>query len=277
MRFGLALGGGGLKGVAHLGVLQVLVEHHLYPDLVVGTSAGSIAAALFCSGKISNLKALEELAQFVNSGKNFLKGWPSGLWEGKLLEQILRKTLGTLKFSELRIPMAAVACDLYSGSTVVYTSLTPPRPLPAGIVLGGNIAVWQAVRASISLPGLFSPVPIGPHLLVDGGVTSNVPADIARFLGTSVVIAVDLTTKQTPRSFTHVGEILWRSLEIMGSRLTTTTLALYADLVLSPLKDLKDPPSFWEVRRIKELVEAGITSTRTALPKIKELLGKHTL
>lgn len=273
MRFGLALGGGGLKGAAHLGVLQVLVENHLYPDLVVGTSAGSIAAALFCSGKMHNFKALEELPQSINPSQRIYKGWPSGLLQGKLIEQILKQILGTLKFSELRTPMAAVACDLYSGSTVVYTSLTPPRPLPPGIVLGGNIAVWQAVRASISLPGIFSPVPLGPYLLVDGGVTSNVPADIARLLGASVIIAVDLSSKHSPRSFNHVGDIIWRSLEITGSRLTTTTLALYADLVLSPLKHLKYPSGFWEAHRVKEFVEAGIASTRAALPKIKELLG----
>jgi len=277
MRFGLALGGGGLKGAAHLGVLQVLVENHLYPDLVVGTSAGSIAAALFCSGKMSNFRVLKELVQFVIPGKSFFKSWPSGLLNGKLLEQILKETLGTLKFSELKIPMVAVACDLYSGNTVVYTSLIPSRPLPPGVILGGDIAVWQAVRASISLPGIFSPVPLGPYLLVDGGVTCNVPADIARFLGASAIIAVDLSTQKAPRSFDHPGEVLWRSFEIMGSRLTTTILSLYADLVISPFRALENPPSFWEAHRIKEFVEAGKASTRAALPQIKELLGKPSL
>lgn len=275
MRFALALGGGGLKGAAHLGVLKVLVDNGLHPNLVVGTSAGAIAAALYGSSMLSAASLIFQLPSPALLKPNFrrLGGLPLGILDGKMIENMLRQLWGEKRFSDLKIPIAVVACDLYSGHTVIYSALQPARPLPPGIIMGGDVPVWQAVRASISLPGLFTPFPIGTHLLVDGGITANVPADIARVLGASIVIAVELGTSAPPPSFDHAGDVLLQSLDIASRRLTTITSTLYADLVLSPLKDLSPSPSFWEVGRLKELVTAGAETTTRALPKIKQVLG----
>lgn len=273
MHFGLALGGGGLKGAAHLGVLKVLVDHGLPPDLVVGTSAGAIAAALYGSGLLpSELSSQWSFPVFFTSSTRKIGGLPLGMLDGRMVENMFKRLWGKKRFSDLKKPVAVVACDLYSGHTIIYSALPPVRPLPPDIAMGGDVPVWQAVRASISIPALFSPFPLGPHLLVDGGVTANVPADVARVLGATKVIAVELSTTVTPSSLHNAGEVLMRSLDIMSRRLTALTLTLSADFVLSPLKDVYPPPGFWEVGRLKELVQAGAEATVRALPEIRKIL-----
>ncbi|GFN23254.1 patatin-like phospholipase family protein [Thermanaeromonas sp. C210] len=277
MRFALALGGGGLKGAAHLGVLEVLADNDLEPQLVVGTSAGAIAAALYAAGLLPAASSLFKLpSPLLFRGIPRVGGLPLGLLDGKSIEGMFRRIWGEKSFRQLKVPAAVVACDLYTGNTVVYTHLTPAHPLPQGVVMGGNVPVWQAVRASISLPAIFAPFPIGSHLLVDGGITTNVPADIARLLGATRVIAVELGTRATPKNFNNAGDVLLRSLDIMTRRLTDLNLRIHADFVLSPLKDLDSPPNFWEARRIKELVGLGAQEAARHLPHIKALLGRKS-
>ncbi|MGI9951723.1 patatin-like phospholipase family protein [Moorellaceae bacterium AZ2] len=277
MRFALALGGGGLKGAAHLGVLQVLVDNDLAPDLVVGTSAGAIAAVLYAAGLLPAANLLFQLpspALFRHIPR--MGGLPLGLLDGRLIERMFRRIWGEKCFHQLKVPAAVVACDLYTGNTVVYTDLMPVRPLPQGIIMGGNVPVWQAVRASISLPAIFAPFPIASHLLVDGGITTNVPADIARLLGATQVVGVELGTRTAPKTFNNAGDVLLQSLDIMSRRLTNLNLSLHADFVLSPLKDLDSPPNFWEVKRIKELADLGAGETARHLPQIKAVLGRKS-
>ncbi|KUK12824.1 MAG: Patatin, partial [Moorella sp. 60_41] len=244
MGYALALGGGGLKGAAHLGVLQVLVDHGLPPEMVVGTSAGAVAAALYAAGLLPVAPSLFAPASPPSLFRSLspIRGLPLGLLDGKAIEGVFRRLWGEKTFRQLRVPAAVVACDLYTGHTVVYTHLMPARPLPPGIVMGGDVEVWKAVRASISLPAIFTPFAIGSRLLVDGGVTTNVPADIARLFGTQRVIAVELGTRTPPKEFNNAGDVLLQSLDIMSRRLTGLNLKHHADLVLSPLKDLSSPP-----------------------------------
>ncbi|WP_258359283.1 patatin-like phospholipase family protein [Moorella sulfitireducens] len=274
MRFGLALGGGGLKGAAHLGVLIVLEENNIKPDIVVGTSAGSIAAALYGAGLLPVVSTMESLpfANIFRLENYRLTGLPLGLIQGGTIEGMLKKALGSRHLSELSPLTAAVACDLMSGETVIYTSARPVKPLPPDMAMGGDVPAWQAVRASISIPALFAPYKIGSRLLVDGGLTDNVPADIASYLGADVVIAVDLDCRVvTNRAFRHAGEVLVQSLDIISRRNTTLALKLYADLVLKPIKK---PVSFWDFGEFGTLVAAGAEEARRNLPQIRRLLGR---
>ncbi|AOQ24318.1 hypothetical protein MTAT_09600 [Moorella thermoacetica] len=272
MRFGLALGGGGLKGVAHLGVLRVLEENGLKPDLVVGTSAGSIAAALYGAGllpAVSSISNLPLLNAFALENHR-LTGLPLGLLNGGTIEGMLKRTIGNRRLSEMQPTTAAVTCDLTTGETVIYTGARPVKPLPPDFVIGGDVPAWQAVRASISIPALFAPYRIGSRLLVDGGLTDNVPADIAHYLGAEIIIAVDLGCGISNRNFHHAGEVLLQSLDIISRRNTSLTLRLYADLILEPIKK---PVSFWDASQFSNLVNAGMEETRKQLPKIRRLLG----
>ena len=183
-RVGLALGSGGARGWAHLGVLQALQEKNIRVDVVAGTSMGALVGAFLAAGRE---QALRELA--LNLDWKVLRQffWEislsrSGLTDGKRLLEETRKLLGAKEFRELNLPFRAVATDLDSGAEVVLSS--------------GNLL--EAVRASISIPGVFSPVWVGKRLLVDGGLVNPVPVNVARAMGAQVVIAVDVSQGIVP-------------------------------------------------------------------------------
>jgi len=178
-RVGLALGSGGARGWAHLGVLQALREKEIQIDYVAGTSMGSVVGAFFAAGREAELR---ELALDMDWKRLRPFFWEvslsrSGLTDGKKLLEEVYKMIGVRNFSGLPMPFRAVATDLNTGSEVVLSS--------------GNLL--QAMRASISIPGLFSPVWVGKHLLVDGGLVNPVPVNVVRAMGAQVVISVDVS------------------------------------------------------------------------------------
>ncbi len=184
-RVGLALGSGGARGWAHLGVLQVLRERGVQIDVVAGTSMGALVGAFFAAGRESVLRELAENLDWRRLRQFF---WEvslsrSGLTDGRRLSEELRKLLGVKEFRELELPFRAVATDLGTGGEVVLGS--------------GNLL--QSVRASISIPGVFSPVSIGKRLLVDGGLVNPVPVNVARAMGAQKVIAVDVSPNVGPK------------------------------------------------------------------------------
>ena len=178
-RVGLALGSGGARGWAHLGVFQALREKGIEVDVVAGTSMGAVVGAFLAAGRV---EVLRELAQDLDWKRLRPFFWEvslsrSGLTDGRKLLEEFRKMLGLREFRELDLPFRAVATDLDTGGEVVLSS--------------GNLL--QAVRASISIPGLFSPVPVGKRLLVDGGLVNPVPVSVARAMGAQTVVAVDVS------------------------------------------------------------------------------------
>ncbi len=178
-RVGLALGSGGARGWAHLGVLQALAERNIRVDFVAGTSMGSVVGAFFAAGRLDALRELADTLDWKRLRQFF---WEislsrSGLTDGRKLLEETRKILGVGQFRDLSIPFRAVAADLQTGGEVV---------LDSGSLL-------PALRASISIPGLFSPVWVGKRLLVDGGLVNPVPVNVVRDMGARRVIAVDVS------------------------------------------------------------------------------------
>ena len=178
-RVGLALGSGGARGWAHLGVLQALREKGIEVDVVAGTSMGAVVGAFLAAGREN---VLRELAQDLDWKRLRPFFWEvslsrSGLTDGRKLLEEFRKMLGLREFRELDLPFRAVATDLHTGEEVVLSS--------------GNLL--QAVRASISIPGLFSPVLVGKRFLLDGGLVNPVPVSVARAMGAQTVVAVDVS------------------------------------------------------------------------------------
>ncbi len=183
-RVGLALGSGGARGWAHLGVLQALKEKGIQIDSVAGTSMGAVVGVFLAAGRE---EVLRELAQDLDWKRLRPFFWEvslsrSGLTDGRKLLEEFQKMLGIREFRELDLPFRAVATDLDTGGEIVLSS--------------GNLL--QAVRASISIPGLFSPVPVGKRLLVDGGLVNPVPVSVARSMGAQTVIAVDISQGIVP-------------------------------------------------------------------------------
>jgi len=181
IKIGLALGSGGARGWAHLGVLQRLTELGIRPHCIAGTSIGSIAAALYAS---NSLKTMEDLAIHLDWKRVaqlfFEVNFPrSGLLTGKNFMTMLKSIIPVRAISSLKIPYAAVATNLENESEVILQS--------------GNL--FEAIRASIGIPGIFTPTPFHGQNLVDGGLVNPLPVSVCRKMGADFVIAVDINLR----------------------------------------------------------------------------------
>ncbi|MDD5704827.1 MAG: patatin-like phospholipase family protein [Kiritimatiellae bacterium] len=180
-RIGLALGGGGARGWAHLGVLRRLQELRLPIACVAGTSMGAIVGAAFAAGRMDVLEDLARHLDWKRAAQLFLEvGLPrSGLLTGSHIERFLKDMLAVEKIADLGLPFAAVAADIESREEVVLRH--------------GNVVA--AIRASIALPGIFTPAHYDGHHLIDGGMINPLPVNVARAMGADIVIAVDVNLR----------------------------------------------------------------------------------
>ena len=174
-KVGLVLGGGAVRGVAHLGVLEVLEGEDIRPHCVVGVSAGAIVGAAYCAGvALADIQRLALELQWTKLGR--LVRPRLGFFDSGKLESRLVELIGPRTFDQLSIPLAVVAADLMREEVIVLRE--------------GPVA--HAARASCALPGVFTPVEWEGRLLVDGGLLNNLPISVAREMGAQYVIAVDL-------------------------------------------------------------------------------------
>jgi len=179
LKIGLALGGGSARGLAHVGVILALEAYNIPIDIIAGTSIGSVIGGLYASG--ATVKQLEEVALSMKKSKTLFMIDPviprSGLISGDRIEKMLNQfDIKDKTFDDLKIPFAAVATDIESGAEVI---------LNQGKVI-------DAVRASISIPGIFTPAKYQDYYLVDGGVVDPVPVDVVKMMGADIIIAVSL-------------------------------------------------------------------------------------
>ncbi|MBA7517699.1 hypothetical protein ES705_09753 [subsurface metagenome] len=179
LKIGLALGSGSARGLAHVGVVMALEAYNIPIDIIAGTSIGSVIGGLYASG--ATIEQLEEVALSIKKSKTLFLIDPvfphSGLISGDRIEKMLNQFgIKDKTFDDLKIPFAAVATDIESGAEVI---------LNQGKVI-------DAVRASISIPGIFTPVKYQDYYLVDGGVVDPVPVDVVKMMGADIIIAVNL-------------------------------------------------------------------------------------
>ena len=216
-RIGLALGGGAARGFAHIGVIQVLEEAGIKPDLVVGTSAGSLVAALYASGKSG--AEMAALAASMDEGSITDWAFPSrGLIRGEALARYVRDNTGGRTIEQMRLPLGIVAADLDSGVAILFQR--------------GDTGA--AVRASSAVPAMFQPVKIGSREYVDGGLVSPVPVRFARQMGAEMVIAIDISSPPDGNNTGDVMKMLMQTFAIMGRSINQFELR-DADVVLRPL------------------------------------------
>jgi NTE family protein len=249
IRIGLALGGGAVRGTAHIGVLEVLEKAGMEPAVVTGTSAGALVGALYAAGstaaEISAQAHSLRWAKLVRPART-----RKALFDTRLFGTFLDELLGGRDFAELERPFAAVACDLITGERVVMRD--------------GKVST--AVLASAAIPGVFPPIMRDDRMLVDGGLVDMVPAHLARELGADIVVAVDVSgplPRRPPTTLVHV-MVAVSALQPGGLH----RLSEDADLVLSPEVD---GYAFWELSRITEFEDAGRAATEQALPLLTAL------
>jgi NTE family protein len=215
-KIGLALGGGAARGFAHIGVIQVLEEHGIKPDFVVGTSAGSLVAALYAAGK--NGSELGTLADAMDESTLTDWSYPGrGLIRGAALAKFVRDNIGSRTIEQMRIPLGIVATDLDSGQAILFEV--------------GDAGT--AVRASSAVPAVFQPVNIGGREYVDGGLVAPVPVRFARQMGAEIVIAVDISVAPEGNATGDAVRMLLQTFAIMGRSINNFELR-DADIVVRP-------------------------------------------
>ena len=215
-KFGLALGGGAARGFAHVGVIQVLEEAGLKPDLVVGTSAGSLVAAFYASGK--NGAQLQQLSETMEEAT--ITDWTvpllgRGMMRGDALARYVNSKTGNLLIEDLKMPLGIVATDLRTGAGVLFQR--------------GDLGT--AVRASSAVPSVFEPVRIGNREFVDGGLVSPVPVRYAKQMGAEFILAVDISSPPESGKTGDMFQILMQTFTIMGKSINGFELR-EADLVV---------------------------------------------
>lgn len=215
-RVALVLGGGAARGFAHIGVIKALEAQGIVPDIVVGTSAGSVVGVLYASGLDGF--ALQKLA--LGMQEDMVADWTlpnRGVLKGEALQEFINRNLRNQPLQKLRRPVGVVATDLLSGEMMLF------RRGDAGI----------AVRASSAVPGVFQPVEISGREYVDGGLTSPVPVQSARAMGADFVIAVDISSVGRREKLSGTLDVLLQTFAVMGQALSRHELE-DADVVIRP-------------------------------------------
>lgn len=280
IKIGLALGGGGTRGIAHIGVLKVLEREGIAIDCLAGTSAGGFIATLHASG----LSASEIEAEMVQLGRvrRFVRmfDWtpgPYGPIQGKHIYDYLLKTFGAgCTFADLHKPVAVTAVDLVTGKLVVLNE--------------GVIA--DAIRATISLPGIFAPAKLNGQLLIDGGVLNNMPTDVVRMMGADIIVAVDVGIWHTYKNNgNHLSDSLFGHRSIVPIAVRQFWRALAIMMAQQVARNLQDNPPdvivrpaipaeivlFAGMQRVPELVAVGEQAMEQALPRLCGAIGEATV
>jgi NTE family protein len=253
IRVGIALGGGAAKGFAHIGVIKMLEANGLAPDVVAGTSAGSVVGALYASGM--NAFDLQQKAVALDEASiRDLQLSSGGLLLGQKLQDFVNEKVHGQPLERLAKPFAAVATRLEDGERTVFVR--------------GNTG--QAVRASSSVPGVFQSVSIGKYHFVDGGLVSPVPVDAARQLGADVVVAVDISNKARGQAPTGMLGTIGQSIAIMGQKLGEAELSR-ADVIVRP--QVLDIGGADFSQRASAILE-GERAALAAIPQLRERIAQ---
>ncbi len=258
IKVGIALGGGGARGLAHIGVLKAFDEEDVPVRAIAGTSVGALIGSLYAAGITTS--QMEQMTQEI--------GWSSLTNYSRLslfrlvvtqqqlstknMETYLRKYIGDTNFNELKIPFACVSTDMQTGERVVFRD--------------GSVAL--AARASATIPGLFEPVEFRHRYLVDGGLVSNIPTDLVVLLGADIVVAVDVTTVLEHFQPKSIMSVLNQAIYIQSERLAQEELGR-ANVIIRPrMGDIM----MTDLSRSDESINAGILAARQAVPEIKRLI-----
>lgn len=252
---GLVLGAGAARGFAHVGVIKALEAQGIRPDIVVGSSAGSVIAALLASGATGN--ELNRLALNLDEATIADWGLPfagrfGGLIKGDALQNMVNREVQNKSIEQMRIPLGIVATELQSGKGVLFRT--------------GNTGL--AVRASCSVPGVFQPAVISSKEYVDGGLVAPVPVSYARQMGATLVIAVNISSEPVHQDASGTLGVLQQTISIMQRSINQYELKS-ADIVIQPhLKQM----SSGDFKSRNAAILAGEVAAQEQMGLIKEKL-----
>lgn len=259
-KIGLALGSGGSRGLAHIGVIKVLEKNNIPIDFIAGSSIGAMAGGFYASGL--TIKKIEEIALSTNWRRVFsVLSDPSlkrGLIGGEKVKTFIESHIDGKRFEDCRIPFVAVATDLKTGEIVILDK--------------GEMT--QAIKASISIPLVFKPVEIDGRMLADGGLSAPVPVEIVRAMGADIVIAVNLDK--------HYHDENWKpgwydiandSLNILRHHLALSNVST-ADIVINI--DVGKNNYWYQFINGQDKILTGEKATKEILPKLQEIINQKS-
>jgi len=257
-KIGLALGSGGAKGLAHIGVIKVLEENNIPIRFIAGSSIGALIGGFYSATK--DIKHVEKIALSTNWRKLLSLIDPSlrqGLISGEKLKKFIENQIGKIKFQDLKIPLSVIATDLKTGETISINQ--------------GEVA--SAIRASISIPLVFKPVDREGRLLADGGLSLPVPVEIARKMGAELVIAVNLdanyfTNKDNNKTNLGFYKIANNSINLLRYHLAFWNVK-DADIIVEPKLGSVHWNKFLDG---KNIILAGESAMKKKLPELKKLI-----
>jgi NTE family protein len=256
LRIGLALGGGAARGFAPIGVIQVLEEAGIHPSLVVGTSAGSLVAAIYASGKTGiQLQKVAETMEEATFTDWTLPIFSRGMLRGEALARYVSVQVNGRLIENMPLLLGIVATDLNSGQGVLFQR--------------GDAAT--AVRASSAVPALFQPVKIAGHEYVDGGLVSPVPVRYARQMGAELIIAVDISSAPEANAASDTLQILMQTFSIMSKSINNYELR-EADVVVRPALIGVGSSDFGARRRA---IQAGRVAMQALLPQLRLAMNRQ--
>ena len=280
-KIGLALGGGGARGIAHIGVLKVLEKNGIKPDFVTGTSMGAIIGAMYCAG-LSTDEMEKKVARFIltdiykelkfdkmasDESKNIfteifgkikektlfhLSGIKMAFLEKKSIDKMIEFFLPDIDFRDLKIPFACVAVDISQGKEVVFQ----------------KGPIWEAVSSSISIPGIMPPVKYEGGILVDGGAVQLVPVKVLKDYGCDFSIGVDVSAGLSAVS----GDELKSAFDI-ANRTSEIALSVLRQIQIKDVDFLIKPEvqniKWFEIKKSRECILAGETAALREIPQLK--------
>lgn len=254
-KIGLALGGGGARGLSLIGVIKVLEKEGIYPDYIAGTSIGAMVGGFYATGL--SVSAIEKIATDTNwrlLASLIDPNFKQGLIRGKKIRQFIEGWVNGIEIEDCHIPMAIMTTDLMTGESVTLTK--------------GSLA--SAIQASISIPLVFKPVVVNGRSFVDGGLSCPIPTQTVRSMGADLVIAVDLD-RYSPCKAGKLGlyKVAENSLNIVRHHLTLCNLQT-ADLVIKPETNGTRWHRFLDG---KDLITAGEEAATKKMAELKKMIG----
>lgn len=284
MKIGVALSGGGIRGIAHAGVLRALEENGIKVDIIGGTSCGSMVASLYAMGYTphyiyilfkryaKDIAALNTKPIISGLQSHFFKSKKvfSSLKDGEIIETVYNKLAlrkGIKNVNEIQMPLVIPSVDITESKEYVFTNKIPENAEDK-LQYITDITVGKAVRASSSFPAVFNPCLMGTHAFMDGGALDNVPVNEVRKQGADKVIAVKFDADPVDEN-SNIMDIVMKTIDIMGSKISEESLEM-SDIVLNVYTD---KVGLLDIEKLDNCYKYGYNCVVENIDKIKEALN----
>lgn len=283
MRIGISLAGGGIRGIAHVGVLKALEENNIEVEAIGGTSAGSIVATLYAMGyspyyiyllfkryaeDIINIRSkpiLSGVTSFIKSNKVGIVGLSDGERFEKMYDELANKK-GFKLVGDIKMPLVISAVDIGEAKEYIFTNCASRQNMNDNYIT--EIGIGKAVRASSSFPAIFCPCEFKKHIFMDGGVLDNIPTEELKKIYSGKIMSVNFESDQVRKDY-DVMDIIMKTLDIMGNKLSVNSLKK-SDLILTIPTD---GTGLIDINKMDICYKYGYETTIKNIDKIKKIIG----